>query len=190
MVEATDRDKELVVEILARSFNDNKSVNYLIPQDEKRIQRMRELIAYSYEMCRLWGKVVISENRESCALVIFPDRKRTSVRSLLLMGRLIFKSIGFQNIIKALNREDQVYAHHPVTPIYHLWFLGVLPEQQGKGYGSRLLNELLLDADGMNTPIYLETSTSRNIPWYEKHGFSIYSKISLSYDLFLLRRDL
>ncbi len=190
MVEATNRDKELVVEILARSFDDNKSVNYLIPQDAKRMQRIKELIAYSFEMCRLWGKVVISENRKSCALVIFPDRKRASVRSLLLMGGLILKSIGLRNIGKALGRESQVHAHHPAMPIYHLWFLGVLPEHQGKGYGSQLLDELLADAHGMNRPVYLETSTQRNIPWYGKHGFSIYGEILLSYDLFLLKRDL
>jgi len=190
MVEATNRDKELVVEILARSFDDNKSVNYLIPQDAKRIQRIKELIAYSFEICRLWGKVVISENRKSCALVIFPDRKQASVRSLLLMGGLILRSIGLRNIGKALGRESQVHAHHPAMPIYHLWFLGVLPDHQGKGYGSQLLDELLADAHGMNRPIYLETSTQRNIPWYEKQGFSIYGQIPLSYDLFLLKRDL
>ncbi|GHB87487.1 GNAT family N-acetyltransferase [Persicitalea jodogahamensis] len=190
MVEATDRDKELVVEILAQSFDENKSVNYLIPQDEKRMQRIRELIAYSYEMCRLWGKVALSEDRKACALVIFPDRKRTTVRSLLLMGRLIFKSIGLRNITKALDREGRVHTHHPNMPIYHLWFLGVLPEYQGRGYGSQLLDELLLDADEMKRPVYLETSTQRNIPWYEKHGFLIYGKIPLSYDLLLMRRNL
>lgn len=189
MVEATIEDKELVVEILSRSFEDNMSVNYLIPQGTGKIRRIRELIAYSFEMCRLWGKVVISENRKACALVIFPDRKRTTFRSLLLMGRLILKSIGFRNIGKALNRENQVYANHSATPIYHLWFLGVLPEYQGKGTGGKLLDELLENAARMNRSVYLETSTQRNIPWYQKHGFSIYGKIQLSYMLYLMRSD-
>ena len=189
MVEATDRDKEMVIEILSSSFDDNKSVNYLIPQDSKRVQRIRELMAYSFDLCRLWGKVVISENRKACALVLFPDRKRTMIRSLLLTGRLIFKSIGFINIAKASKRENRVAANHPDIPIYHLWFLGVLPEQQGRGTGSKLLGELLTDASSMNRPLYLETSTQRNIPWYEKHGFSIYGKIQLSYTLYLMRSD-
>ena len=172
---------------MASSFEDNKSVNYLIPPDSKRIQRIRELIAYSYEMCRLWGKVVISEDRNACALVIFPDRKRTTLRSLLLIGRLILKSIGIGNVGKALDREKRVYAHHPATPIYHLWFIGVLPEVQGKGIGSRLLDDLLADAAVMERPVYVETSTQRNIPWYQKHGFTVFGKISLSYTLSLLR---
>ncbi|WP_373512206.1 GNAT family N-acetyltransferase [Persicitalea sp.] len=189
MVEATIEDKKLVVEILFRSFEDNMSVNYLIPHDSKRTLRLRELIAYSLEMCRLWGKVVISENRKACALVIFPDRKRTTLRSLLIMGRLILKSIGFWNIRKALSRENQVYAHHPRIPIYHLWFVGVLPEHQGEGIGSKILEEIMKDAAEMGRPVYLETSTHKNIPWYQKHGFSIYGKIQLSYTLFLMRSD-
>lgn len=189
MVEATNRDKELIIKILSRSFEDNMSVNYLIPQDSKRTQRLGELITYSFEMCRLWGKVVISENRDACALVIFPDRKRTTFRSLLIMGRLILKSIGFRNLRKALNRENQVYAHHPSTPIYHLWFVGVLPEHQGEGIGSKILDEILRDAAKMGRLVYLETSSHKNIPWYQKHGFSIYGKIQLSYTLFLMRSD-
>lgn len=189
MVEATHQDKELVVKILAQSFHDNLSVNYLIPQDSKRVQRIKELMAYSFDICRLWGKVWLTEDKRACALVIFPDLKRTTLPSLLLMGRLILKSIGFPNIAKALNRESQVAEHHPVTPFYHLWFLGVLPEHQGKGIGSKLLNQLLADAVGMNKPVYLETSTQRNLPWYEKHGFSIYGEIKLSYTLLLMRSD-
>jgi ribosomal protein S18 acetylase RimI-like enzyme len=189
MVEASEKDRDLVIEILARSFDGNESVNYLIPQDSKRTQRIRELMAYSFDLCRVWGKVVISENRKACALVIFPDRKSTTALSLYLMGRLIFKSIGLSNVVKASRRENRVASNHPSIPIYHLWFLGVLPEQQGRGTGSKLLGELLTEASSMNRPIYLETSTQRNIPWYKKHGLTIYGKIQLSYTLYLLRND-
>lgn len=36
MMRATLNDKELVADILTRSFVDNKSVNYIIKQDEKK----------------------------------------------------------------------------------------------------------------------------------------------------------
>ncbi|MPR37421.1 GNAT family N-acetyltransferase [Salmonirosea aquatica] len=189
MVEATHQDRELAIEILAQSFQDNLSVNYLIPQDSKRMQRIRELMAYSFDLCTLYGKAVLSENKKACALVIFPDLKRTSVQSLLLSGRLIFKAMGIGNIGKALSRENQVAQNHPSTPIYHLWFLGVLPESQGRGIGGKLLDELLADAVRMNRSVYLETSTLRNISWYEGHGFSIYGKILLSYTLYLMRNN-
>ncbi len=38
IVQAKLEDKEIVVDILANSFRDNKSVNYIIKQDKKRLR--------------------------------------------------------------------------------------------------------------------------------------------------------
>lgn len=100
---------------------------------------------------------------------------------------LIWNSIGVGNIRKALDRENRIGALHPHTPFYHLWFIGVRPDQQGKGSGGKLLNEILLEAGELNRPVYLETSTLRNLPWYEKYGFKIYDKLELTYTLYLLK---
>ena len=37
MIKATYQDKDRVVDILAESFDDNQSVNYIVKQDKKRI---------------------------------------------------------------------------------------------------------------------------------------------------------
>lgn len=75
MTNALPKDKNLVVDILTASFHDNKSVNYLIPNDSKRVERIRYLMDYSFEVCQLFGKVVISEDRNACALILYPDQK-------------------------------------------------------------------------------------------------------------------
>ena len=132
MVEATHRDKELVVEILAQSFHDNLSVNYLIPQDSKRVQRIKELMAYSFDLCRLWGKVWLTEDKRACALVIFPDLKRTTLPSLLLMGRLILKSIGFLNIAKAHQSGKSgrgASSGHSILPCMVSWCFAPISRQ-------------------------------------------------------------
>lgn len=48
MIPADYKDKELVVDILTKSFADNKSVNYIIKQDGKRIERIKNLMRYSF----------------------------------------------------------------------------------------------------------------------------------------------
>ncbi len=58
---ATLNDKELVADILTRSFVDNKSVNYIIKQDEKKEQRLKRLMEYSFDICNLFGDVFISK---------------------------------------------------------------------------------------------------------------------------------
>lgn len=47
MVFALQKDKAKVVEILTAAFVNNKSVNYLIPQDGLKLFRVHELMALS-----------------------------------------------------------------------------------------------------------------------------------------------
>ena len=44
MIRADYKDKERIVKILTGSFEDNRSVNYIIKQDRKRIQRIKHLM--------------------------------------------------------------------------------------------------------------------------------------------------
>ena len=183
-------EKMLVVDILASSFKSNQSVNYLIPQTTKREKRIRALMDYSFEMCSLFGKIYVSNDNKACALVSFPERKKTTMKSLISEIKLIFRSISVGNISKAIQREKAISKHYPTEPIYYLWFIGVSPEFQGQGIGEKLMREIIADADQMKRPIYLETSTLKNIPWYQKFGFEVYGELDFGYKLFLLRRNL
>ncbi len=70
MIRADYKDKELIVDILTNSFNDNKSVNYIIKQDDKRLQRIRNLMDYSIEVCYEFGDVFLSNDKTGCALIV------------------------------------------------------------------------------------------------------------------------
>jgi GNAT superfamily N-acetyltransferase len=58
-------------------------------------------------------------------------------------------------------------------PHWYLWVIGVDPPQQGRGLGSSLVQTMLERADADGLPCYLETHKSRNVTFYEKHGFSV-----------------
>lgn len=182
-------NKKKAIDILFNSFQDNKSVNYLIPQLADKQNRIKALMGYSFEVCSLFGKVYISDDDRACALVSFPERKKTNIKSLIAEIFLIFNSIGFGNIAKAIQREKAISKHYPKENIYYLWFIGVSPAFQGQGIGEKLMRKILADADQMHRAIYLETSTLKNIPWYQKFGFEVYGELDFGYKLFLLRRN-
>lgn len=190
MIKANIKDKALVIDILADSFDNNKSVNYIIKQDSQRIKRIKALMSYSFDICLMFGEVYLSDNKQACALVLFPDHKKFSLKAIWLDLVLVFKAIGIERTGKAMSRESLIKSNYPKESFYYLWFLGVFNAQQNKGTGTRLLEELIQDSQKQNRDIYLETSTTKNIPWYSKFNFKIYKEIDFGYQLYMLKRDI
>ena len=189
MRRAEKDDKPVVVDILANSFKDNKSVNYIIPQAGSRKKRLLRLMEYSFDYCMLFGEIYLSDDKKACALVVFPDKKETNFTGIMLDSKLALSCIGIFNLLNVLKRESKIKTLQPKIPMYYLWFIGVQSEDQHMGRGSSLLGELIIRSNSMNRPIYLETSTLNNIPWYQKFGFQIYEELDLGYKLFFLKRE-
>ncbi len=189
MIRAELKDKNLIADILTKSFKDNKSVNYIVKQDDKREQRLRSLMEYSFDICYHFGDIFLTDDKKGCALVVLPDEKKTTVKSVLLDLKLIFSCIGLSNIGKAMSREGKIKKLQPKELLYYLWFIGVDPGEQHKGIGSSLLTEVINEAKSKQRTICLETSTLTNIPWYEKFGFKIYNELDFGYKLFFLKKE-
>jgi ribosomal protein S18 acetylase RimI-like enzyme len=184
---ATAENKELVLEILAESFKSNKSVEYILKDTSP--QRLRALMEYSFDTCLAFGKVVLSDDENGCALISFPDKKKTTFKSVLSDVKFILNGAGIKNVSKILAREKAISANYPKSEIYYLWFIGVDPDQQGRGVGSKLLDEIKEDAKKMQRPIYLETSTVKNIPFYKRFGLNVYKELDFTYKLFLINSN-
>src|SRR5260221_1114513 len=188
MKRVEENQKSLVIDILAESFDDNKSVNYVVKQDQSRQARIRGLMDYSYNVCNEFGDVWISDDAQACALILFPDKKRTNLNAILWDVKLALSVIGLDRVGKVRGRESKIKAFHPKEPFSYLWFIGVNSSFQNKGKGSQLLREIIEYSEKKQRPIYLETSVDRNVPWYQKHGFEIFQSLNLTYTLYMMRR--
>jgi len=189
MLEATKNDRSLVADILLQSFKDNQSVSYIVKKDKKYPDRLRYLMEYSFDVCFHFGKVFLSDDKRACALISFPNRKKPFLRATILDLKLILNTVGLANISKTLEREKRIKEEYPTHDFYYLWFIGVIPAQQGKGIGSALIDDIINLANTQQQDIYLETSTLRNLPWYKKRGFCIYREIDFGYKLFCLKNN-
>lgn len=187
MRKATEKDKAIVLDIISTAFYDNKSVNYVIKQGKNNIDSIKSLVDYSFKLCVNFGEVWIDEDEIGCLMFLNPHDKKVSLASLRWDLQLAIECIGISRIGKVLGRESEIKRNHPKTPFIHLWFIGVIPEQQRKGVGSKLMDIVIKKAKDLALPIYLETSVLKNLDWYKKYGFNIYNEIKFSdHNLFLL----
>ena len=61
----------------------------------------------------------------------------------------------------------------PLTQHWHLGPIGVLPNYQGQGIGSMLLERFCKEVDACQAEAYLETDLDKNVRLYEKFGFKL-----------------
>ena len=192
MRQATESDRQHVISIISQAFTDNKSVNYVISQnnDIDKNKRIKKLVDYAFNVCQQNGEVWLDDNDRACVMYQKPHEKRFSVETLAWDVQMALNCIGLSRVLRVLKRESLIKQNHPKEPFFHLWFIGVLPEFQGEGTGTSLLRLVQDKAKLAKAPIYLETSVEKNLKWYKDHQFDIYNTIDFEdHRLYLLRSE-
>lgn len=171
-------NKERIISILTESFAENPSVNYVVKQDKKRMARIASLMEYSYFQGKVGGDLFYNAQEFACAIVIDPEKRKPFFKSVWWDLKLVFQCIGIRNVRKVLKRQKLIKLHHPSSNHVHLWYIGVDPTHQGKGFGSTLLTEIIKAYKSKGKHIILETSNPKNFPFYERHGFTCVAELT------------
>lgn len=74
---------------------------------------------------------------------------------------------------EALDLFEAMAHWHPQGPHWYLPLIGVDPASQGQGLGATLLAHQLAICDTDGLPAYLEATSERSVPLYQRHGFEI-----------------
>ncbi|MEO1052759.1 MAG: GNAT family N-acetyltransferase [Bacteroidota bacterium] len=188
MIKATRADKDLIIDILSDSFSDNRSVTSLVGEGKGLESRMRHLMSYSFEQSFLRGLAFLNDEKNACVLLIDHSKKLPFLKATGLDLSLVINVVGLKKLSSTLKKQSAIKNVHPKSAYYHLWYIGVKSDVQSKGAGSQLLKEVI-DTFGAEHPIYLETSTMKNVPWYEKHGFETIDKIDFGYQLYMMKLE-
>jgi GNAT superfamily N-acetyltransferase len=192
MIQAGKIHKQIAIDILSECFENNKTINWIVKQDSKRRERIRDLIGYSFETCLESGLIYLTDNHAGVIICSMSHDKLPVLEEAYLTLQFVLKVTGIDGIAKALKREHYIKQFHPQDGEFiYIWFIGLRKGEQGKGVGSGMLQEIIKKSNAGNLPIYLETSTERNLTFYKKHGFEVYhvSETEIfGYELYFLRR--
>ena len=74
---------------------------------------------------------------------------------------------------------DDLHRQQISVPHYYLFFIGIDPFNQGKGFAGRLIRPMLDRLDAEKIPCYLTTQNERNISLYEHFGFRVIGSMTL-----------
>ena len=169
-----------LAETLALSFNNDPVIGWLIRNDDHRSTAIRDFFDFTLELYMPFGGVVTNDELDACAIWLPPEAQSATPKSnaLSVLRRIISWTTiwGVRKLLIMNNLENQ---KSPRFPHRHLAFIGVRPDRQGKGIGSKLLEHTLNEIDLAGLPAYLESSNPRNMTLYERHGFKVIDIIRL-----------
>lgn len=157
---------------------------------------IKRYFEYSIEEAIKYGEVLTTEEKSSGVAVwckpLAPNQKdeKKAKKHHFIATLLGDKALSFyRGVISNLaSNSRKAIAHES----WELSLLGVSPDRQGKGVGSRLLKPFLKRMDERNIPTYLESFIPENIPFYERLGFTVDAKIfepTVGSYYYLMKRD-
>jgi GNAT superfamily N-acetyltransferase len=151
----------LAIHILTAAFAEDPVFRWLLPGDVAGVDAARLLLP------------VVEQSAGQGELVVDPGGGAAAVWLRRGAGSPVGEAAPPPEELARLTAfTDLLEQRHPVGREHlHLAFLGVVPGAQGSGLGGELLRGRLSRADADRVPAYLEASSSRSRPFYERHGF-------------------
>ena len=167
---------------LAVAFFDDPLMHILAPDAKKREAVGPWFFAKSIAYGLRWGEVSCNDDVSAVAVWFPPGNTDITLGRMLQvgMGVLPLKAglNGFVRFMRALSAVEKF--HKAVNgPHWYLMAIGTMPDRQGTGLGSALVELGTSQADAAGIPCYLETATESNIAFYSKRGFALTGEASL-----------
>jgi GNAT superfamily N-acetyltransferase len=176
---ARDGDVDRLAVVLARAFHDDPVTRWVYASERRRPFWATRFFAW--QLRRLIPQDVTwttAEGDAGAALWALPGRWREDARDTLSLLRLTLPGV-LPRMPRILRGLGQVEVRHPVERHLYLAVLGVDPDQQGTGVGSRLIRPGLDLCDRERLPAYLETGKEANLAFYGRHGFHVLDRLEL-----------
>jgi len=155
---------------LGAAFLDDPVFGWLIGAGSRRQARLERFFALQIAHVLADGCVWTSDGLQGAALCLPPGHWRLPPRSTIANGRR-YTGIFRGRLPRAVGLLTALERRHLRGPHYYFPYIGVTPDAQGRGLGSRLMRPALDRCDREGLPAYLEASSERNAALYERLGF-------------------
>lgn len=183
----------MVVDILVEAFepldNDN-SINFVVKQDDRRMERMHVLMGYLFDKAMRSGEVFLSDNRASCLLISYKYKEVFSWASFKSDVQLVTKCIGIGRVSKVLKRQKIIKRNYPKTNHIRPMIFAVKNGYKGTVTAAKLIMQVFKDFEKNELPVIVDTASEEHVRLYQKFGLKVFNKEeSLGFPIYLLRMN-
>jgi len=177
----SSRDK-LIIKTLCGAFYENERMRTLIRKQNKAFKLgLHVVITYCYFMVKKLRGVFLSSNQATVLLYYQKSQHYHTIRNCWHYLHIAFLAIGICRIGFALKREAIVKATRQAQlrllgerDYLYIWFLAQKEARKDIKGLIEAKNQMLLEAEARQLPIYIETTEERLLPIYERIGFVFY----------------
>jgi len=182
--------------VLAQAFHTNPAFLAILPDDTpaQRLALCTPLLTSFVRACCHHGQVELLEESgavQAVALMFAPGQYPPPVGFRLRTTWPVLRT-GFARTRRFDRMDRYMRKNHERAAHWYLWFLGVLPELQGRGLGSKLLRALNQRAAHEGVPCYLETDKLSSVKLYERHGYVVQKAERvpvLAFDMWFMKQE-
>lgn len=176
---AGSEDVSVLAGALARAFQDDPVFQWVVPDAANRQARLPAMFTVFSEAFLAHDDTYVAGQGAGAALWAPAGAEPVPTDRLEEFGDQMVAALA-DDADRGWEVQELLEEHHPEEPCSYLQFMGVVPEEQGRGIGSQLLETVLQRCDATGTPAYLEATSPDNRRLYERRGFEVVGEVTLS----------
>jgi len=165
----TAADEGRAIDTLVLAFSADPAARWLYPDTQQFAANFRSFVRAFAGKAFEQGSAYCIDGFSGAALWL-PPGVHPDAEAL---AGLIQRSVSGHRLEEVFAVFERMDSYHPAEPHWYLPLIGVHPSQQGRGYGSALMEHALIECDRDKKLAYLESSNPRNITLHERHGFEL-----------------
>lgn len=178
------KDVKKAMVTLTRAFHEDPLIQLIFPNPEERKRYSQVFWKFMIKDGIKYGEVYSSTSKiEGVAKWLPPGKEhmgiwRTIRSGGIKMGIVLTKQkderkLSPRKIEKITDNIIRIHKELMKEPHWYLACIGVDPDHQGKGYGSKLIKPMLKRIEKEGYPVFLETNFEGNVGLYEHLGFEL-----------------
>ena len=172
---ATALDEASIIDVLVRANWEDPAARWVWADSQQFLMHFPNFVRMFGGKAFAHGSAYYVDGYIGAALWLPPDVHPDENSLIALIQQTVSEQIQ-KDFFRVFEQMDR---YHPSEPHWYLPLMGVDPSQQGKGFGSALLQHTLIQFDQDNKLAYLESSNPRNIQLYKRHGFELLGTIQI-----------